>query len=84
MNKTHQTNQVHNCEFLENLKAFLDCIGEGIESPGQALGATIITFCIWTNRSIKAFGKLVMSLKGVYYTWVGLAFLLFLYESLGG
>jgi len=85
MTKAHQTPQVHANSFPESLKAFLDCIGEGIESSGQALGATIVTTCIWTNRTIKAFGILVMSLKGVYYTWVGLTFLLILiYGSLGG
>lgn len=85
MNKKYLTNPVHTCGVLENLKAFLDCIGEGVESSGQALGATIITTCFWTNRSIQAFGVLVISLKGVYYTLVGLTFLLVLiYGSLGG
>ena len=83
--REQQISEVHASNFLESLKAFLDCIGEGIESSGQALGAAIITTCVWTNRSIKAFGFLVMSLKGVYYTWVGLIFLLVLiYGSLGG
>lgn len=85
MTKTNQTPQTNANGVLENLKAFLDCIGDGVESSGQALGATIITTSFCTSRAMKAFGVLVLSLKGVCYTWVGLAFLLVLiYGSLGG
>lgn len=84
MQKIQPIKKIDTSNFLENLKVFLDCIGEEIELSGQALGTTIITFCISTNKIMKAFGTLLMTLKGVYYTWVGLASLMILFGSLGG
>jgi hypothetical protein len=83
--KSNQINKICIDEGItENLKEFLDSIGEGIESSGKALGETIIIICISINKVIKAFGKLLLSIKNVYYTWLGLIFLLILFGSLGG